>query len=90
MEEFKKEDQNQDALFDMIMQKVGNNGPFQRRFNFIFNIGLVLCASMIYMNIILAMNVPDYWCHVPGRENTSLTVEQWKNLTLPRYVGARQ
>lgn len=84
MEEFKKEEQNQETLFEEIMQKVGNKGPFQKRFNYIFNIGLVVCASLIYMNIILVMNVPDHWCHVPGRESTSLSEELWKNLTLPK------
>lgn len=82
--EFDKEELNPDAIFDGIMEKVGNNGRFQRRFNYIYNIGLVICASMIYLNIILAVNVPDYWCHVPGRENTTMSEELWKNLTLPR------
>lgn len=82
--EFNKEEMNPDAIFDGILQKVGNNGRFQRRFNYLYNIGLVICASMIYLNIILAMNVPDYWCHVPGRENTTISEELWKNLTLPR------
>lgn len=74
----------QDAIFDRIMQIVGDRGPFQKRFNYIFNIGLVICASMVYMNIILALNVPTHWCNVLGREGTSLTQEQWKNLTLPK------
>lgn len=82
--EFDKEELNPDAIFDGIMEKVGNNGRFQRRFNYIYNIGLVICASMIYLNIILAVNVPDYWCNVPGRENTTMSEELWKNLTLPR------
>lgn len=86
MEELAKDEVNQDAVFDGIMQKVGNNGTFQRRYNYLYNIGLVVCASMVYMNIILAMNVPEFWCHVPGRENTSLSEEAWKNLTLPRYA----
>jgi hypothetical protein len=43
-------------------------------------------ASMAYMNIILAMNVPDHWCNVPGREMTKFDAETWKNITLPRWV----
>lgn len=76
--------ENQDAAFDKIMERVGDNGNFQKRFNWIFNVGLVLCASMAYMNIVLALSVPDHWCHVPGREKTNYTEEEWKNLTLPR------
>ncbi|MPC33805.1 hypothetical protein E2C01_027169 [Portunus trituberculatus] len=30
------------------------------------------------------MVVPDHWCHVPGREKTPLTVEEWRSLTIPR------
>lgn len=82
MEELKS--QNQDAVFDEIMERVGNNGRFQKRFKYIFNIAMVVCVSMLYMNIVLAMSVPDHWCHVPGRENTSFSVEEWKNLTVPR------
>lgn len=76
--------ENQDAAFDKIMERVGDNGIFQKKFNWIFNVGLVLCASMAYMNIVLALSVPDHWCHVPGREATNYTEEEWKNLTLPR------
>lgn len=75
---------NQDAIFDGIMEKVGNNGPFQRRFKYLFNIALVICVSMLYMNIVLAMSVPEHWCHVPGREQTNMSKDAWKNLTLPR------
>lgn len=84
MEELQKKEPSPDALFDFIMEKVGNCGPFQRRFNIIFNIGLIVFASMIQMNIILAMNLPEYWCHVPGMESTNITLDLWKNLTLPR------
>lgn len=73
----------QDEAFDKIMEEAGNNGKFQWRFNFIFNAAMVVCGGMSFMNIILALNVPDHWCHVPGREFTNYTLEQWKNLTLP-------
>lgn len=75
----------QDAAFDKIMEMVGNDGPFQQRFNYIFNAAMVIFGGMSFMNIILALNVPDHWCHVPGREHTNYTLEQWKHLTLPRY-----
>lgn len=71
--------------FDQVLKRVGDNGRFQKRFNCIFNVGLVIFASMIYYNIILALSAPDHWCHVPGREQTNYTLEEWKRLTLPRY-----
>lgn len=77
------EEEAHDAVFDRIMESVGDNGHFQKRFNLIFNIGLVLCASMAYMNVILALSVPDHECYVPGMEFFNFTVAEWRNLTLP-------
>lgn len=45
---------------------------------------------MIYMNIILALNIPDHWCNVPGRERTNFTLHEWMDLTLPREMNNRQ
>lgn len=73
-----------DSRFDRVMEKVGYQGPFQYRFNMIFNFVLVILVSMPYLNIILALAVPDHWCHVPGRNSTTFSLEQWKNLTLPK------
>lgn len=72
-----------DVVFDKIMESVGDDGIFQRKFNLIFNMGLVFFASMVYVNTILALNVPDHWCHVPGREYTNMTAKEWRNLTVP-------
>lgn len=76
--------QNEESIFDDIMESIGNSGRFQKRFNFIFNFVLVFFASMPYMNIIYAIVVPDHWCHVPGREFTNFSVDEWKEITLPR------
>ncbi|XP_065079930.1 beta-alanine transporter isoform X1 [Ochlerotatus camptorhynchus] len=74
-----------EALFDGILEKVGNDGRFQHRFNVIFNMGAIIFASMSYMSIILALNKPPHNCHVPGMEQYNITdAEMWKNLTLPR------
>lgn len=74
-----------DALFDGILEKVGNDGRFQHRFNVIFNVGAVMFASMSYMSIILALNKPPHNCHVPGMDRYNISDgEMWKNLTLPR------
>lgn len=74
----------EDAVFDRIMVMVGDRGAFQKRFNYLFNVGQIIFASMAAMNIILALSVPDHFCHVPGRENTNLTLEEWKRIVLPR------
>ncbi|XP_055526198.1 beta-alanine transporter isoform X2 [Wyeomyia smithii] len=76
-----------DALFDGILEKVGNDGKFQHRFNVIFNVGAIMFASMSYMSIILALNKPPHNCHVPGMEQYNISdAEMWKNLTLPKEM----
>lgn len=75
--------ENKEALFDNLMEEIGNHGKFQTRFNFLYNFVLVTFATMPYLNIVLAMTVPEHWCHVPGRDATNFTVEEWKELTLP-------
>lgn len=47
-----------DQAFDKILEMVGNDGKFQLFFNRVFNVGLVMCASMAYMNIMLALTPP--------------------------------
>lgn len=74
---------NDDGKFDAVMAKVGTKGPFQKWYNITYNILLGFVTTMSYTSIILILAVPDHWCHVPGRENTNYTLEQWKNLTLP-------
>lgn len=72
------------SAIDTIMEKIGNAGRYQSSFNFKFNLILPILAAMPYVNLIISLATPDHWCHVPGRENTNYTLEEWKNLTLPR------
>lgn len=76
--------------FCKIMEQAGSSGHFQRMYNCIFIMGLSCFGALIYMNIILALNVPDHWCNVPGRERTNLTLNEWKDLTLPRELDNRK
>lgn len=78
-----------DSAFDKVLHIVGENGKFQKQFHFIFNVGLVLCSGMGYMNTILSMTVPDHWCYVPRTDNTNYSLEQWKNITIPREYDAK-
>ncbi|CAO1419238.1 unnamed protein product [Diamesa serratosioi] len=73
----------EDVAFDRIMELVGNDGKFQKVFNHFFNVGLVMFASMAYMNIVMVLNEPEHTCHVPGRSNFNVTTDLWRNLTLP-------
>ncbi|XP_035782320.1 beta-alanine transporter-like [Anopheles albimanus] len=81
---------NSDATFDEILAEAGDDGRFQRNYNWIFNFCAISFASMSYMSIILALNKPPHNCHVPGMERYNITdLEQWKNLTLPRETDNR-
>lgn len=70
--------------FQALMEKAGNHGRFQTLYNYLFIAGLTCAGAMIYMNIILALNIPDHWCTVPGRENTNFTLSEWRDITLPK------
>jgi MFS transporter, OCT family, solute carrier family 22 (organic cation transporter), member 4/5 len=75
--------EKEDLAFDKIMEVVGNDGKFQKIFNHFYNVGLVCFASMAYMNIVMVLNEPEHNCHVPGRENFSMPIDEWRNLTIP-------
>lgn len=70
-------------IFDRIMELVGNDGKFQKRFNLLFNCIICMFVSMSFMNIILVLNEPEHWCHVPGRELTNYSIEEWRDQVLP-------
>lgn len=70
--------------FQALMEKAGNHGRYQTLYNYLFVAGLAFAGAMIYMNIILALNIPDHWCTVPGRENTNFTLSEWRDITLPK------
>lgn len=80
----KPEDEEELTAIEKLMEAVGTRGRFQRRFNWTFNLLVVTFAGMPYVNIVLVLTVPDHWCHVPGREATNYTEDQWKALHIPR------
>ncbi|KAK9883041.1 hypothetical protein WA026_001249 [Henosepilachna vigintioctopunctata] len=69
--------------FEYFLEKVGNEGPYQRRFSIIFNCIYAGLVTAIYYSINISLAVPDHWCRVPGRESTNFSVEEWKELTIP-------
>jgi hypothetical protein len=81
-----KEKNDEEDIFDELMEHIGMDGKFQSRFNIIFNMAFILTVAMPSFNIILAVTLPNHWCHIPGRNETNYTVEEWKTLTVPRYT----
>ncbi|XP_049771793.1 carcinine transporter-like [Schistocerca cancellata] len=75
------------ALLDGLIAAIGSRGRFQTRFNLIFNLCFLVLAAMPPLNYMIAMSVPDHWCHVPGRELTNYSLDEWKALTIPRVKG---
>lgn len=74
-----------DAGFHTLMAEVGYYGPFQKTFTVVFIFLHAVVLGMQYLNIVLAMTVPEHWCHVPGRRKTNLSLVEWKEVTVPRY-----
>jgi len=82
--EMELDESEQDDPFQALMEKAGDHGRYQTLYNYVFVAGLAFAGAMTYMNIILALNIPDHWCDVPGREQTQFTVDEWRELTLPK------
>lgn len=75
--------------FDDILEMVGNTGPFQRRLIYVLVYPAAFLLAWMVLNILFMVSVPDHWCHVPGRSFTNLTEQQWKELTIPKYVDSQ-
>ncbi|XP_011194636.2 carcinine transporter [Zeugodacus cucurbitae] len=75
--------------FQKIMERVGNHGRFQLIYNMTFVLALAAAGSMVYMNIILALDIPEHWCTVPGQEHTNYTLDEWRRITLPTQKDNR-
>ncbi|XP_049807991.1 solute carrier family 22 member 2-like isoform X2 [Schistocerca nitens] len=73
--------------FEDVLDVIGSRGKFQKRLNIIYLcVGpcfTVMCALVYH----LAMQTPDHWCHVPGRDQTNLSAAEWKTITIPSVNG---
>ncbi|XP_049780337.1 solute carrier family 22 member 7-like [Schistocerca cancellata] len=70
--------------FEEVLDAIGSRGKFQTRLNIVF-VCFASCFDLMSVNVFyLAVQTPDHWCYVPGRELSNLSVEEWKNLTIPR------
>ena len=70
--------------FDDILEMVGNANWFQRRLIYVLVYPVSFLLAWMVLNILFMVSVPDHWCLVPGREMYNMTLQQWKNLTIPR------
>ncbi|XP_044742619.1 solute carrier family 22 member 5-like [Chrysoperla carnea] len=77
---------NEIESFDDILEIVGSDGSFQHRFNWLFNFAYAMILSMTFMNVIIALAIPEHWCYIPGRENTNYTVAEWREKTIPKEM----
>uniref|UniRef100_A0AAG5CX81 Major facilitator superfamily (MFS) profile domain-containing protein n=1 Tax=Anopheles atroparvus TaxID=41427 RepID=A0AAG5CX81_ANOAO len=82
-----------DAAFDRIMESIGNDGPFQRRYNIIFNVVAVLFFAMTVVNVLLILAVPDHRCSLPsgaeGAERNETQRELWEDAVYPKEYNSR-
>ncbi|XP_050728346.1 solute carrier family 22 member 7-like [Eriocheir sinensis] len=70
--------------FDDLLEVVGSYGRYQKQMLYLFFMPACFFIAFTMNLFLFQMVVPDYWCHAPGRKNTSLSVAEWHNLTRPR------
>ena len=71
--------------FDGVIKETGGFGRFQKKQLLLVVVPYILFYSFI-LNFVFIIGKPSHWCHVPGRDETNLTLEEWKQITLPVYV----
>lgn len=69
--------------YDEILFEVNNDGPFQKYYNYKYNVVFVVLASMTYFSYVLLLTVPDVWCAVPEVDKTNYTNNEWKIKHIP-------
>lgn len=72
-----------DKVYDDLVYQIDNYGRFQKVYNYLYNFVFMIFATTASFNIILALAVPEHWCHVPGRKLTNFTSLEWKELYIP-------
>ncbi|XP_018027110.1 solute carrier family 22 member 5-like [Hyalella azteca] len=69
--------------FDTILESIGSYGPYQHRMMFfVVSMTSLIIGLQVSTRIFITI-VPDHWCHVEGRESSSMSVDEWKNFTIP-------
>lgn len=68
--------------FDSILRDIKPLGTFHKKW-FLMVILPYFCIYSFVLNYLFLVATPKHWCHVPGRNETNYTVEQWKAATIP-------
>lgn len=74
--------------FDDILQTVGSFGKYQKLRIAVLFVPISFFFGFTSTSAMFELVVLPHWCHVPGRENTSLSPEEWRNLTVPPKSGS--
>ncbi|XP_064117978.1 organic cation transporter 1-like isoform X2 [Macrobrachium nipponense] len=76
--------------FDSLLEIVGSRGRYQHKL--VYYVLSPICFFLGYSTcqLLFQVAVPDHWCHVPGRENTTLSEKEWMDLTIPRISNTTQ
>ena len=72
--------------FDNILREIKPLGKFQRKWLCLVGVPYLFLFAFV-LNYFFLLATPDHWCWVPGRSNTSLSIEEWKNLTIPKEIA---
>ncbi|XP_042241363.1 carcinine transporter-like [Homarus americanus] len=76
--------------FDEILETVGSYGYYQKWLVYVLLIPATFFSAFTMNLMLFQVVVPDHWCYVPGRENTTLSPEEWRALTLPRAIESEK
>ena len=68
--------------FDDILAIVGSQGVYQKNLLYRFILPFAILMPLFVWSQFFMLAEPDHWCSVPGRQETNLTAEEWKNLTV--------
>lgn len=70
--------------FDDILPHIGDFGRYQKMVYYFLCIPASLPAVFLSFNQVFLSASPDHWCHLPELESTNLTVEERRQLSVPR------
>nr|XP_045586225.1 solute carrier family 22 member 7-like isoform X2 [Procambarus clarkii] len=70
--------------FDDVLEQIGSFGRYQKFAIFILLFPSGFFSAFMMNQLLFQVVVPDHWCHVPGRETTGMSTDEWRALTIPR------
>ncbi|XP_013787158.1 carcinine transporter-like [Limulus polyphemus] len=76
--------------FNQALKQVGDFGLYQKLLcAFLIFPSAALCALVYFTQFFIIM-VPNHWCYVEQPGSSNFTLEEWKNLTLPKGTADAQ